>query len=211
MGCAASRSQVEVRELPEQKALPPGAPGFGDDPILANLRAALTSKREALQLLDAEGGGDLDKTEAAWTDQLQSAITDLETVVAQRRSALANGGKHDQRQARVFSAQIAATAASDLQRWKAEGQPPAVPFATPPSAIRRKELTVLTPPAFQLPGWEDDGEPCGAEASAEELLRAARDALSAHRAQAEARAAELQALKERAAELRAASARDAAC
>jgi hypothetical protein len=178
----------------------------GDDTIIANLTSALVSKREALQMLDAAAGsGRIRQAEAVWADDLRSTICELEKVVAQRRVALEGGGKHNHRQACVFSRRLADTAAGDLQRWVSDQKPPSLtlPCTTPPSAVRRKEITVLTPPESSLQGFgfEDDARDDDA-VELEWRLAAARTDLQAHLAQAEARDAELRALKDRAAALR---------
>lgn len=204
MGCAASQ-QVRVTVSAETE-------GGDDTVIIANLTSALASKREALQMLDAAAGsGRIRQAEAVWADELRSTICELEKVVAQRSAALEGGGKHNQRQACVFSRRLAETAAADLQRWVHDQKPPTltVPCTTPPSAARRKQITVLTPPESSLQesqaykGFGDDAHEEDVVAL-EQRLATARTDLQAHLAQAEARAAELRALKDRAVALRSA-------
>ena len=198
MGCAASQ-QVRVTVSAETE-------GGDDTIIIANLTSALSSKREALQMLDAAAGsGRIRQAEAVWADDLRSTICELEKVVAQRSAELEGGGKHNQRQACVFSRRLAETAAADLERWVRDQKPPTLtaPCTTPPSAVRRKQISVLTPPESSLHGWsfEDDVREDDVVAL-EQRLAAARSDLQAHLAQAETRAAELQALKNRAVALR---------
>lgn len=198
MGCAASR-QVRVTVSAET--------GGGGDTVIVNLTSALASKREALQMLDAAAGsGRIQQAEMVWANDLRSTICDLEKVVAQRRAALEAGDAHSHRQACVFSHRLAETAAVDLQRWISDHKTPALaaPCSTPPSAVRRKEITVLTPPESSLQGLGFEGDARDdAVAELELRLAAARNDLQAHLAQAEARAAELRALKDRAVALRA--------
>lgn len=198
MGCAASR-QVRV-------SVSADSGGCGDT-IIANLTTALVSKRKALQMLeDAKAGGRAHITEAAWADELRSTICDLEKVVAQQHSALENGGvRNDSRQALVFSQRLAKTASADLQRWIHEQKPPLPACTTPPSAARRKDLVIATPPGLSLPGWDEGGDRANDTTELERLLNAAQADLRAHLKQAGFRAAELQVLKERAATLRAAN------
>lgn len=202
MGCAASQ-QIKVTTCSSSIGIATERDG---DPINANLKAALASKRNALNMLElAASSGQLHQSESAWADELQSTICELEKIVAQRQAALDSGGKYDHRQAASFSRRLAETASADLEHWINEHKPPirTAPWLTPPSATRRNELTVLTPPESSLPGWSGDEQRSSAKAELEKCLAAARADLLAHLTQAEARAVELQTLKDRAAALQA--------
>ena len=188
--CATSQAGVKVVST---------AAGSESDAVTAALNSAVQHKREAMALARADN--------ATWADQLHGEVGDLEKVVAQRQVALEGGAKHESRKAKVFAAQLAASAEADLLRWKADGKPPPAPFQTPPSAARRRDIEVLTPPEFRLPGWDERGdEPDAApeQVGSPQLqeLVSAREELRSHTAAAAARAAELEALKARAARLR---------